>query len=391
MPIIFDTYDMPMIVEVWDPWCAHCKQFKPHWDNLTEDPRVKNKVLFLAANCGSRKNKVCKYFPGSETPRIYWYDDPHSEPKPYSGLPLFDEVASFINQQLSGPFIELSYSENFEDVVKEIEKNMENRKRQQCFLFNISRDDDISLEIIKEAAQQVKHLPVTLFLFKDARDNHPPVISIQGRSNEYFVADENHEFNEDNIAQYIKQKSLPFLSIFTDMTLHYSSTNEIAVATLVLPKKKNNVDMRPYAEVLNHYFPTLQTNCDICRSLCNYVNKKADNQGYLVVLNRSQRNYWIYKKELTLDGVDAWAKGILNKTVKPSGPGPSYIGYVLNVYYSFREIGGFPFYILHIPFIILFILILVLLYTIIDSFIFRFRYSHHQKHHKNPRIDKKYE
>ena len=382
---------MPMIVEVWDPWCAHCKKFKPQWERLTEDPRFKGKVLFLAANCGNRKNTVCKYFPGTETPRIYWYDDPHSEAKPYSGIPVFEEVANFINQQLSGPFIELSYSENFEEVVKEIEKHMETRKRQQCFLFNISRDDDISLEIIRNAAKEIKHLPVTLLLFKDARDNHPPIISIQGTGLEYFTPDENNEFTEENVIQFIKKKSLPFLSIFTDMSLHYSSTNEIAVATLVLPKNKSNADMKPYAEALNHYFPTLQTNCYICKSLCNYVNEKAKDKPYIAVVNRSERYFWIYKKDFTVEGITDWAKGILNHTVKPYGPGPSYIGYVLNVYYNFREIGGMPFYMLHIPFIILFILFVVMLFTIVDSITFKYRLAAHQKKHKRMTAEKKNE
>ena len=381
-PLFFDPSKIPIFVEIWDQWCPHCRHFRPQWEQLTDDPRFKDKILFLAANCGSSRSKFCKMFPGDETPRFFYFDNGQSDARPYSGSPQYEEISTFLSQQLNGPFVELHYTDDFNAVTQEIQKYHEKNKKNQILLFNISEDDEFSFNIASAAVDKVRHLPITFFLFKDRKSSHEPIISVQGRNIDYFDTTK-QDFTEENIVKYIKQKSLPFLSIFTDMSLYYSSQNHIAVAAFVLPQKKGaGANLKPYAEALNNYFPTLQTTCDISRSLCNYVNEKPKNDGFIAIVNRSERYFWVYKKEYTIDGINKWAKGILDKTVKPYGPGPGKIGFVLNVYYTLRERGGLPYYIIHIPIFIMIILILVLIWALADAVIFRIRLKKAEKEMK---------
>ena len=360
MPIIFNSTDGPIFVEIWDPWCPHCKRFKNSWTEITNLPEFSN-VTFATVKCTGMK-LFCKKFPGNETPRFFWYDNSTSESKRYSGAPVYDEVVAFINQQLNGPLIEINYSKNYEEVTNEMNEHWKKVHRQAAFIFNISKNDVKKIELVKKAVFEIKHLPVILFLYLD-ESQHYPVLSTYGPTFNVLHG----SFTKENIQDFIRKRSVVHLSIYTDMTAFYSEVQKIPVCVFVRPNFNKEYNVDESAAVTNYYFATTQTTCKFTPSICKYVWEKTTNTtGFVAVLNRSERNFWVLREPYTKERLNEWAKSISNHTLKPYGPGPSKIGSIINVYYSFREIGGFGFYAIHMPIIASSVLILILLYVLIE-------------------------
>jgi len=340
-------------VEVWDPWCQHCKSLAPIWKLISNSSEFSEKMLFADINCLEHK-KLCEIFTGKETPRFFWVKTGSKEPKRFSGHHSVENLIKFIRKQLLPQFIPIVSLDN-------ITKFVESEPNTAHFLFNISIHDYSHLSVASNVSKELQHLPINVYLYLDEKKHEP---SLHVFSSHQFTEHFNGLWTHGPLSIFMKHRSLPFLSVFNQATKHYIDLEKIPLAVFVHPDSGFIQNFNNLALDIHKLILTSQTKCLYDKWICNYVNRKPGVNGYITILDRNNRKYWTIDANISRNTAIKWTLEVLNNSIKFGGPGPGWFGDFFGFWYEQRGAGGIGYYILYIP-VVSMILVLVLSMTMV--------------------------
>lgn len=349
---VFNTSSLNSVfVYVYDSWCKECEKIELIWNNVSENAVFNKNINFASLNCDSNK-KLCKEkFDPDNFPSFYWFNGANSAYELYSGNITDADISSFIKNELKHPIKMLKKVENFTDLRSAIKKTKNLNNYDQSFIFNISSSDNSYLKLAKQVTRKLKELPVLFFFVNDTINaHHEPILhTISGTERIIMESD----FTAENIESFIRRKSFPLLAQFSTSIDEYCKLNKIPVAIFVHPDEELS-NVTETAQIIERYMITTQTNCIINPYVCRYCNQWPKNgKGFIAVLNRSSRTFWVFDKEYDRNDINHFVDDISEHQLKGYGPGPGVIGNVLSLYYDLRERGGMPYYTAHVPIIVL--------------------------------------
>ena len=358
--IINNTKRLPIFVEIWDPWCPHCKAFSKSWEGLSNLTEFEDKLIFSDINCFEFKD-FCKIFPGKETPRFFWIDNNISLPRQYSGIYTEVSIFQFIKKQLTAPFVLILDFSNISQIVKK-------SPDLSFFVFNISKNDQKSLNIASEIVTALRHLPCTFLLFIDIKNHYPFLYTFTTlKIINHFKGNWTHS----DLSLFIKHRSIPFFSHFTEQTQFYVEIHKLPIAIFIKPEMGYHPKITEIGKSVHEYILTTQTTCSLNPWVCQYTGMKSGINGSLIILDRKNKKFWTLKTLTTPERAKKWTIAVLNGYIKSYGPGTGILSYFLNVWYESRGIGGLRYYILFIPFIVLSITFLIILYIPFERFLMK--------------------
>ncbi|EAY00588.1 Thioredoxin family protein [Trichomonas vaginalis G3] len=358
--IFNNSKNLPVFVEVWDPWCPHCMKFKDEWKTIKEDPQFADKVIISDINCNSNKN-ICKQFPGSETPRFFWVENQQTSPVRYASQVKKSEIINFINKNLYEQIIILN-PEEYTDIKDKINKTTHEDRSKQYFVFNITNKDTASFNMARSIVSSCKHLPVHFILINDTYHHYPILYAdIFGNPLKY-----EGKFDHSSISQFVKQRSLQYLSFFSETTNYYTQINKIDFAAFIFPND-TFYNISEFASLTLIDYSTVQTNCEFSPRFCRYIYQFPDKQPILAIVHRHSNLFYLYKSTFSKKGIEEFLKLVKEGKAKAYGPGNGLIGKVLDFYVSMRVQGGVVFYIIHIPIFSFVLFFLVIIYAIVDT------------------------
>ena len=332
---------LPVFVLVWDPWCPHCKVFKPEWEKLGGVAELQAKVMFAMLNCESEK-EVCKRIsPGHAFPRLVWVDAGTGVILRYSGNHNMNDVLSFIKKQFAGPVSVLQ-------AVKDLEEFVAQSRKQPCLLFNISASDNHSIEVVENVTSQLRHLDVKFGLIPDSLHHYPRLVAMENGK----VLEEFHgTFDRESLTQFIKRHLWRCFTPYTDVVKMTSEFEGVPLGIFVLnlSDKESKIRAAKEALALSDIILTAHTFCEYNSEFCRYVGAKA---GSIVIFNHSINTFWIYDKTTDLS---SWTRKVLNGETPGHGPGTGYFKDFWIFFYETKSHGGIRYYALYLPLVLVII------------------------------------
>ena len=70
---IINSSTKPFLIELYDPWCPHCRAFRSKWENLVNNSKFRDRVLFSDINCNENK-KICAKYSKNGYPQVVFID-----------------------------------------------------------------------------------------------------------------------------------------------------------------------------------------------------------------------------------------------------------------------------------------------------------------------------
>lgn len=326
--IVNNSRNLPVFVELWDPWCSNCKRFKPQWHEISKLGYLKDLVIIADIDC-SAESKLCKkMIPGNTYPRFIWFDHDSSFPHIFSGEYNAERLIKFVAHQLNFTMKNIVSDNDLKPLLNALSTT-------PLLIFNITKDDQHSIGLAYQVNQLLRHMPINFAIIKDEQV-HEPILSVITTDHRLLKYEDSFVLNK--IKNFIYLHSLPTLSHYTDIAADYGEIHKIPFAVFVFPTENSEILKKVYnvTLVIENNIQTAKTSCLLNPTFCNYIGKTNDNPGFLVIMKKYERRWWILKDPYDPEKTQEWLLRVLTYQEKGNGPGIGLLSSLLEMYFQKR-------------------------------------------------------
>ena len=326
--VVKGSGDQVLLMELWDPYCDHCKAFRPTWDELAADTRYEGSVIFADVNCYENK-KFCEKFETHGYPAVVFVEN-ETASLSYTGALNLDALDAFIQKQLSFPvrIIEREW---------EISKWKENTNVGSVFFLVFYSLADAEFAIFKDVAKTMRNESCTFIgMMSSTQDTKLSVF----KSPDVEVA-YTGQWMYPLVSQFVKNNKRSLLPPLTsDIFEEFQKTGQkMLVAFLSHDQYK---DVQRNVTTLTCPYPMFYQLWSADDYLCRYVGASGAHLPVYMLLD-SRRSLWSKAPSHDVAALQTWIKG---PEFKWSGPGDGPLSSILEPFYSVWALGGVPMYIM---------------------------------------------
>ena len=143
--LLADNLEKPLFIDLWDPFCHHCREFRRIWENLASLPKFSNSVIFANINCDENR-KWCREFGVRGYPSVVFEDQANEVKFVYDGPRTVEAMSSFLDKQLTLPvrFILNDF---------QLKRSIEHTNLSSVFHLTFLKEDGVKLELFKDLAR----------------------------------------------------------------------------------------------------------------------------------------------------------------------------------------------------------------------------------------------
>lgn len=282
-----------MFIDFWDPWCQHCKNFRPIWTDFAEEYHKKHpSVIFGDTDCVANK-ELCKNLSITNYPRVAWIDVQHNKSILYDGALDKNGLEFFLNKQLNFPIIILDSDQNIKDYVMLANVS-------SVFIMGIPKLDDPAFTAFRQMA--ITH-----------RESKAVFLSIL--SNKFFL--KAYLFHDISI-EFSEIPTYPKIENFIQSNLHpivQPLSNDLVD---VLDKKREmfiiifineSYQLNSFVHIVNnmstkYVFAHQKYNGN--EYYCRYIRINPKNLPRIVYFDPAHGRWSFYEGKLNYIGVNAW-------------------------------------------------------------------------------------
>ena len=297
--------DVKFLAILVSEWCPHCVQSASIFKELEDTYENETRFQVVRINCDNY-NTICKKFPETATPGIYWVFSTPDKAEQYQGSVTFANINSFIEKHIENTFINIDSEEVFEEQI---------RKHNDTSIFVYQKSDDEESDLtdqISLISQSYSNYPCTFFNLKykqNKETNQNVLYNYNSQTKQKIMFDS--EFNVENISKFINELAFPPISIISNLFFDHASANGYSVLLLADEIPYFLPEIEKIAPKIPHSLRTGVNYCGNSPRLCTNLLIRTGRGPQLLIFVPSKNYNYYYKDELKEDLILA-LKGCLD-------------------------------------------------------------------------------
>ena len=305
------------LIELWDPWCHHCNQFRPIWDQFGKEYDTKNRFLILDINCLDN-SKLCRSLSNAGYPQILWLETKVKDDMQtvvYNGPLNIEEISQFVDKQLSFPFINVKSNDEIVSLLNSI-------KSKSLFVFEYSKEniEQNYIEAIKNASYYFRSFDCIFVSFENNGIQQPQLYVYKSRTKKIIF---DNVWTNENLYQFILQNAFPNFSQLTGNLYDFITKKKQVIGLFFIDNRtKEFKDYESLANDFNELFNSAYIKFSEKEHFARLMSISFNELPCFILFDPSN-NRWIKQANINQDQ-EAFLKWIrtvdLNK-IKWSGPG----------------------------------------------------------------------
>jgi thiol-disulfide isomerase/thioredoxin len=318
----------PIVLELWDPFCAHCKAFRPTWQEFVRESAFSQVVIFGDSNCFTNK-QFCKSFPVSGYPSVVFVDIQRNVSVPFEGQMTAVGLESFVEKQLNFP-LKLIPSPDL------LEIETQTTKLSSVFFLQFEDSLDPRVEVLKKAAQAVRFQDCT---FVGHKSNVTKLSVFKSRT---FSVEYDGNWSIESLTGFVTSNMFCLLPPLTSRVLeHFSKKRQFIAFVFILPEMYDSILKIVETSELRFRLFYQAYDPDDRMAIMFGIHEHQLPLFYLIDPKNEQYLQIVLNETTTLQ---QWMIDLDVENIEWDGPGT---GFVANFMSKFRMIiadGGWPLY-----------------------------------------------
>lgn len=303
-------------------YCPHCKKVKPLVEEL-ENTYNDSKDLTIGIIQCHYENKLCNKFPDSVTPSFYLVKGSIDGAEQYFGPINYSEITSYINKRILPSFVNIVSKDQFQ---------IESELRNESSIFVLKNLKRNQMKEIKQIQKEFQHYSIFFMnISYDQNETKKPSLC-----NFYFPTNRmiclKKELTSTKMKKFIQKHLYPVVGPISQQLINNSK--QIKSTILIL------YDEYPFFEKIFRNMSSLlpddlisatlmcANNYDLCLKLIIQTGKGPK----MLMYNPYKKLIWYYRGQLDEEQILYWIKQVMEKKVRPTGPGSGFIGFIGNMF-----------------------------------------------------------
>ena len=341
-----------MVIEFWDPWCHHCKAFKPTWNQLVSNSKYD--VIFADTNCVENK-AFCKKISQSGYPQVLFYDPARKIFIEYDGLMTVESIESFIYKQVNFPIIFLESEDNLAPFRLKTDVST-------LFVMKIPDKKDDYFQIYRGCAIKYRNSSSNFVLIQSDITE-----LLVFKSYDKFIT-YNGDWSSDSINEFIYSNSLPLLAPLTESLFESFRISKKLCFTFFIANREQFNRSLQIVDKINISFQFFYFQYNEEDYFCRFIGVKKKNLPQLYVIDIAHQLWGPSPEEFSSEGIQNWINNFDYNKMKWKGPGVGVFSDVYATFYTIWANGGLTLAVVVIGILFIIFLIIYAIYDICTVF-----------------------
>ena len=288
--ILQNYSNVPIMMEFWDPWCPHCKKFRPIFQQFAEQYEDPSKIIFADCNC-VENTQFCHLFQFDGYPAVLWHDPVRRETFYFNGAYNQEGLFGFMNKQLFFPILFLTNSSSFNDYLKQT-------NIASIFRIDYFHRDDKKFDLLKKVIQDFRQSDAFFIAIQNSSFSSFQFSVYPDSSPLYFTSN----YTYDNLHDFIDSNILSLLPQLTGRLFDSFQNNRQKALVFFIEKDSNQYDeaKKFVSKYIGHYSSknrTLMRNLSNNFNNSNFSNNFNNSNNKIFPLANLQATYLNFQKD----------------------------------------------------------------------------------------------
>lgn len=283
--------ELPVFIKFWSPYCPHCKEFEPTWNEFS---RLSDDGCIIADVDCIAQPKICSNYSIEAFPTLKWVHPSQNLIIEYFNDRTIENLQSFVKNQLSSNFIS----------IKDISEISKQKSQKNLYVFKYKTKDDNIYNNVYEISKLFNNLKIPVFAVSS---NSNSLVFHEFDSSDSF---KDIKFKKDNLINFFQKH---VFSYFNEMKPEFVSGFHLLEKPVILYFLFNPKIAKP---VLRFNLNSLKSKYYFLYSYYNQTDSSvrdlftpySKKESFLVYIDPKTKKYISTKAYLTDESLLSWIK-----------------------------------------------------------------------------------
>lgn len=288
--------DLPVFIKFWSPYCPHCREFSPIWNEFSN---ISNDDIIIADVDCIKQPKICDKYNVESYPTVKWIHPSKNIEIEYLFERSIEELQLFVDSQLCSPLTQIQNLSEISDY----------KPQANFYVFEYKNNEDKIYHNVYEVSKKYHKMKNTVFSIRSSSNK---LTFYEYNSSENFT---DKKFRKNNLEHFFHKH---IFSFFNELKPEYVSRFHLLEKPVILyfifnPKPTKSILRTNLNSLKSKYFFMYSYYNQKDSSIRDLFTPYSKTEPFLVYINPKTKKYISTKALLTENDLLSWIKNEIDE------------------------------------------------------------------------------